>query len=116
MRSCAAMAAMLHRSSITTTVEDVATRTGCAGNVSSLGGLLDRAGVRRRFAFKTHRASPALKRVREPVEIEIHNGCREQRERLTDDQAADHRIAERLADFRSGARTQHQRHAAKQGR
>ena len=36
------------------------------------------------------RAAPVRKRVGEPVEIEIDDGRREQRQRLADDQAADH--------------------------
>src|SRR3981189_81486 len=67
-----------------------------AANVKSLGGLLDRALLARRsFLIAISRLPPVRKRVREPVEIEIHHrGC-EQRERLADDQAADHRAAAR---------------------
>src|SRR3982074_3858993 len=67
-----------------------------AANVKSLGGLLDRALLARRsFLIAISRSPPVRKRIREPVEIEIHHrGC-EQRERLADDQAADHRVPRR---------------------
>src|SRR3982074_1076097 len=77
-----------------------------AANVKSLGGLLDRALLARgSFLIAISRSPPVRKRVREPVEIEIHHRRCEQRQRLADDQAADHRVAERLADFRSGGGT-----------
>src|SRR3984893_18540953 len=88
-----------------------------AFKVKSLGGLLDRTLlVRVRFMIGFVRSSPAGKGIGKPVEIEIHHRRIEQCQRLADDQAADHRIAERLADFRAGAGAEHQRHAAEQGR
>src|SRR5258708_833224 len=70
-----------------------------AANVKSLGGLLDRALLAcGAFLIAISRLPPVRKRVGELVEIEIHHRCCEQRERLTDDQATDHRVAERLAD------------------
>ena len=87
------------------------------GSRTSLGGLLDRA-VRSVVPVEVggSRSSPAGKRVRELVEIEIDHRRREQGQRLADEQAADHRVAERLADFRAGACAQHQRHAAQHRR
>src|SRR4051794_19002489 len=78
-----------------------------AAKLGSLGSLLDGVPLSS-GSILGGRSSPACKRVREPVEIEVHHRRREQRQRLADDQAADHRIAERLADFRSGAGAQHQ--------
>ena len=67
------------------------------------------------------RALPHLSRscaepFRKPIEIEIHHRRRKQCQRLADEEAADHGIAERLADLRAGAGAQHQRHAAEQSR
>src|SRR5258708_1341652 len=85
----------------------------CAVNGESLGGLLDRGLLARgAFLFAISRPPPIRKRVRKLVEIEIHYRRCEQRERLADDQAADHRVAERLAGFRSRASTQPQPAAA----
>jgi hypothetical protein len=58
----------------------------------------------------------ALATIRRCSEIEIDHRRREQRQRLADDQAADHGIAERLAQLRAGAGAEHQRHAAEQRR
>src|SRR6266850_7432986 len=83
--------------------------------VKSFGGLLDGAvRIGLRIMAGGVRPAPACKRVRKPVEIEIDHRCREQRQRLADDQAADHGVTERLADFRSGPGAEHQRHAAEQ--
>src|SRR6516165_2211762 len=52
----------------------------------------------------------------ETVEVEKDDRRRVKRQRLADDQPADDRIAERLADFRAGAGAEHQRNAAEQCR
>ena len=80
-----------------------------------IGGLLDRGlRIQMRIRVRIRRTAPSRKRVREPVEIEIDHRRREQRQRLADDQAADHGVAERLADFRAGAGPVQQRHPAGQ--
>src|ERR1700691_5530496 len=61
---------------------------------------------RRRLALSLRSRDP----VRELVEIEIDDRGREQSQRLADEQAADHRVAERLAQLRAGAVTEHQGH------
>src|SRR6516164_5555286 len=51
----------------------------------------------------------------ETVEVEEDDRRRVKRQRLADDQPADDRIAERLADLRSRAGAEHQRNAAEKG-
>src|SRR5690348_2359730 len=58
------------------------------------------------------RANPTL----QTIEIKIDDGRREQREYLRERQAADNGIAERLADLRTGAGAEHQRHTAEKRR
>ena len=55
-------------------------------------------------------------KTREPVEVDVDYRRREQRQHLADQQAADHRVAERLADLGARAGAEHQRHAAEQRR
>src|ERR1700737_5383392 len=50
---------------------------------------------------------PARKRVRKPVEIEIHHRRRKQCQRLADEETADHGVAERLGEVRSAAGAPH---------
>src|SRR5207249_11314451 len=50
------------------------------------------------------------------VEVEEDDRGRVEGQRLADDQPADDRITERLADFGARARAEHQRNAAEQGR
>src|SRR5882757_4529374 len=48
------------------------------------------------------RARAALKPFRQPVKIEVDHGGREKGQRLADQQASHHRIAERLPDLGAG--------------
>src|SRR5438874_13430739 len=52
----------------------------------------------------------------EPIEIEVDDRRREQGEKLTKNQAADNRHAQRMAQFRTGAGAKHQRQGAKDRR
>src|SRR6266851_2862633 len=58
--------------------------------------------------------SQTADRASEPVEIEIDDRRRVERQHLRHQQTADNAVAEWLADFRAGAGPEHQRHAAQQ--
>ena len=60
--------------------------------------------------------APARDPARQLVEIEIDDRRGEQRQRLADDEAADHGITERLPDLRAGPRAKHEWHAAEHRR
>jgi hypothetical protein len=63
-----------------------------------------------------HWPASAGEPVLELTEIDIDHRRREQRQGLADDQAADHGVAERLPNLGAGAGSQHERHAAEDGR
>src|SRR6202042_2727108 len=69
-------------------------RPGLRADPSTLALLLRR----RRLGFFRPRDP-----VRQPIKIEINDRGREEGQRLTDDKAADHRVAERLSHFGSTA-------------
>ena len=62
------------------------------------------------------RHEPAAQRPAQPVEAEINDRCREQGQQLAENQTADDRHPERVAQLRAGSAAEHQRQCGKKRR
>src|SRR6185437_3696923 len=82
-----------------------------AGIATQAGGSFARDGLGR-----VRRRSPPTEIRIEAVEIEVDDRRREQRQRLAEEQAADHGETKRPAQLRAGAGAEHERQAAEQRR